>query len=53
MVRDFNYRRAIPLSFNLDRDQTFFLPSELGWRSGRLIHPLDGIPERNADAFSF
>jgi len=45
MVRDFNYRRATLIPFQLGDEQTFFLPSELGWASGRLIHPLDGIPE--------
>lgn len=41
MVRDLNYRRAKPLAFKLDDGKTFFLPSEVEWRSGRLNHPLD------------
>jgi hypothetical protein len=45
MVRDFNYRRAVPISFDIDGEATFFVPSELGWRRGNLIHPLDGVPE--------
>lgn len=42
MVRDFNYRRATPLSFEVDGEDTFFIPSELTWSGGRLSHPLDG-----------
>lgn len=43
MVRDFNYRRATPIAFRLGKEQTFFLPSELGWAGGKLVHALDGI----------
>lgn len=45
MVRDFNYRRATPLAFAINGEETFFLPSVLGWRDGSIIHPLDGIPD--------
>lgn len=45
MVRDFNYRRVMPIAFRHGCEESFFLPSELGWENGRLIHALDGIPD--------
>jgi len=49
MVRDFNYRGSnksvLPLSFGSNGEATYFLPSELGWANGKLIHALDGIPD--------
>jgi hypothetical protein len=45
MVRDFNYRRATPLAFEIDGDETFFIPSELTWSGGHLSHPLDGTTD--------
>lgn len=45
MVRDYNYKRVTPIVFDVNGDQSFFLPSELGWKPGRLVHVLDGLPE--------
>lgn len=42
LVRDFGYRRGTPLSFEIDGSDSFFIPSELTLRDGRLAHPLDG-----------
>ena len=41
MVRDFNYRRATPLAFKIDGEETFFIPSELTFRMGQISHPMD------------
>lgn len=46
MVRDFNYRRATPVEFDHNGESASLIPSQLGWRAGRLVHPLDG----NGDA---
>jgi hypothetical protein len=46
MVRDFNYRRATPVEFELDENSTHLVPSRLGWHAGKMFHPLDqGIAE--------
>ena len=50
MVRDFNYRgtnrSVFPVSFAVDGERTFFLPSDVGWMNGQLVHALDGIPQQ-------
>lgn len=45
MVRDFNYRRATPVSFGHNGESASLIPSKLGWHAGRLVHPLDGIED--------
>jgi hypothetical protein len=53
IVRDLNYRRATPLAFNVNGGETFFLPSEVEWHSGRLRHPLDGFAGDGAHALTY
>ena len=45
MVRDFNYRRATPVTFGHNSESASLIPSKLGWHAGRLVHPLDGIED--------